>query len=269
MARADHIRVRFCWKGFVPYWHHGIDMGDGTVVHFSSGLPFNTSSVANAHSASDTTTSSDSKPASDSERLATMKIRRTSMQEFHWGNKVEVVPHASPLDSESVLQRADESVGQEAYILSHNNCEHFATWCKVGTARSWQVEGMESLAQSTISATAKSALAIAAKKRLTAVALTMVSKPLATAAAAIKPVFLLADVAEYCSFVTAQKMGCSDENAKNVSRWTGRSTAAAIGLVTGGPAGAAAAVTVHEVTGRISESICGCVKKQIAPQAAS
>jgi hypothetical protein len=263
MARADHIRVRFCWKGFVPYWHHGIDMGDGTVIHFSSGLPFNRSSVANTPSAPD------ARPPSDSERLATMKIRRTSMQEFHWGNKIEVVSHASPLDDESVLQRANESVGQEAYILSHNNCEHFATWCKVGTARSWQVEGMESLAQSTLSATAKSALAIAAKKRLTAVALTMVSKPLATAAAAIKPVFLLADVAEYCSLVTAQKMGCSDENAKNVSRWTGRSTAAAIGLVTGGPAGAAAAVTVHEVTGRISESICGCVKKQIAPQAAS
>ena len=263
MARADHIRVRFCWKGFVPYWHHGIDMGDGTVIHFSSGLPFNSSSVANTLSAPD------ARPPSDSERLARMKIRRTSMQEFHWGNKIEVVLHASPLDDESVLQRANESVGQEAYILSHNNCEHFATWCKVGTARSWQVEGMESLAQSTLSATAKSALAIAAKKRLTAVALTMVSKPLATAAAAIKPVFLLADVAEYCSLVTAQKMGCSDENAKNVSRWTGRSAAAAIGLVTGGPAGAAAAVTVHEVTGRISESICGCVKKQIAPQAAS
>lgn len=263
MARADHIRVRFCWKGFVPYWHHGIDMGDGTVIHFSSGLPFNTSSVANTLSAPDAL------PASDSERLAMMKIRRTNMQEFHWGNKIEVVSHASSLDDESVLRRASESVGQEAYLLSHNNCEHFATWCKVGTARSWQVEGMESLAQSTISATAKSALAIAAKKRLTAVALTMVSKPLATAAAAIKPVFLLADVAEYCSFVTAQKMGCSDENSKSVSRWTGRSTAAAIGLVTGGPAGAAAAVTVHEVTGRISESICDCVKKQIAPQAAS
>jgi hypothetical protein len=263
MARADHIRVRFCWKGLVPYWHHGIDMGDGTVIHFTSGLPLNASATDTS------TTATQAEAATDGERLAEMKIRRTSMQEFHWGNKIEVVKHPSTLDEDVVAQRAIESVGEQAYLLSHNNCEHFATWCKVGTARSWQVEGMETLAQSTISATAKSALAIAAKKRVTSVALMMVSRPVATAAAAIKPIFLLADVAEYCSYVTAQKMGYSDDNAKSVSRWTGRSTAAAIGMVTGGPAGAAAAVTVHEVTGRISESICGCVKKQIAPQVAS
>lgn len=263
MPRADHIRVRFCWKGLVPYWHHGIDMGDGTVIHFTSGLPLNATAMDSTEPATPADT------ATDSERLAAMKIRRTSMQEFHWGNKIETVQHASALAEEVVMERALESIGEQAYFLSHNNCEHFATWCKVGTARSWQVEGMESLAQSTISATAKSALALAAKKRVTSVALMMVSRPVATAAAAIKPIFLLADVAEYCSYVTAQKMGYSDDNAKSVSRWTGRSTAAAIGLVTGGPAGAAAAVTVHEVTGRISESICGCVKKQIAPPAAS
>lgn len=256
MARADHIRVRFCWKGVVPYWHHGIDLGDGTVVHFTSGLPLNA-----APSSESSTT--------DAERLAVMKIRRTSLEEFHWGNKVEIVKHANSLEDDTVIHRALEAVGDQAYFLSHNNCEHFASWCKVGTARSWQVEGMESLAQSTISATAKSALAVAAKKRLTSAALAMVSKPIATASAAIKPIFLLADVAEYCSYVTAQKMGYSDENAKSMSRWTGRSTAAAIGLVTGGPAGAAAAVTVHEVTGRISESICGCIKKKIAPPTAS
>jgi hypothetical protein len=93
----------------------------------------------------------------------------------------------------------------------------------------------------------------------------IISRPVATAAAAIKPVFLLADVAEYCSYTVAQKMGYSDDEAKKVGRWTGRSTAAAIGMATGGPAGAAAAVTVHEVTGRIGESICGCVKQKITP----
>ena len=32
MARGDHIKVRRC-RGL--YSHHGIDMGDGTVIHFS------------------------------------------------------------------------------------------------------------------------------------------------------------------------------------------------------------------------------------------
>lgn len=255
MARADHIRVRFCWKGFIPYWHHGIDMGDGTVVHFTSGLPLNATSRTSE--------------VRDEERLAEMKIRRTPIEEFHWGYKFEVVKHANSLDEDTVIVRATESIGGQAYILSQNNCEHFASWCKVGTARSWQVEGMESLAQSAVSATTKSVLAVAAKKQITSAALTMISRPIATAATAIRPIFLLADVAEYCSYVTAQKMGYSDDHAKNVSRWTGRSTAAAIGMVTGGPAGAAAAVTVHEVTGRIAESICGTVKKQIATPVAS
>lgn len=253
MARADHIRVRFCWKGFVPYWHHGIDLGDGTVVHFTSGLPMNAR------------TAGDLGRSTDRERLEAMEIRRTTLQEFHWGKPVEVVQHATSLDTDTVVSRALESVGQQAYLLSQNNCEHFATWCKIGSARSWQVEGMETLAQSTLSATAKSALAFAVKKRATSAALMIISRPVATAAAAIKPVFLLADVAEYCSYTVAQKMGYSDDEAKKVGRWTGRSTAAAIGMATGGPAGAAAAVTVHEVTGRIGESICGCVKQKITP----
>lgn len=257
MPRADHIRVRFCWKGFIPYWHHGIDMGDGTVIHYTSGIPMNAASAANPIH------------GSDDERLAAMEVRRTPMEEFHWGKKIEIVNHSNVLEASTVVDRALGAVGGKAYLLSHNNCEHFATWCKVGTARSWQVEGMESLALSTVSATAKSALAYAAKRPFASAALAVASKPLATAAVAIKPIFLLADVAEYCSYLAAQHIGYEEEAAKKVSRWTGRSTAAAIGLVSGGPAGAAAAITVHEMTGRISESVCQCVKKQIAPIAAS
>lgn len=251
MAQADHVRVRLFWKNVMPYWHHGIDMGDGTVIHFTSGLPL-----------SDEPSSSTNALISDRERLEAMEIRRTSIQEFSGGKRISVVEHNNALPHDEVLKRAEDAIGERAYLLSQNNCEHFAHWCKTGRARSWQVEGVVGLAHSTTSATAKGVLALAAKRKLTETALKVASAPLAGAAKAIKPIFLLADVAEYASFMVAQRMGCDEAAAKSVGRWTGRTTAATIGMVSGGPAGAAAAVTVHEVTGKIAETLCRSVTSQ-------
>lgn len=251
MAIADHLRVRMYWRGVIPYWHHGIDMGDGTVIHYSSGL-----SLDLAGSTED-----------DRRRLESMEVRRTSLEQFTGGRGHEVVLHNTSLPADEVLTRAESCLGDKAYLLSHNNCEHFAHWCKTGTARSWQVEGIETAAFTAASAAAKGALALAAKREVSTLALKAASTPLANAAKAIKPVFLLADLAEYSAYIAAQKMGYSPETSRSMSRWTGRSTAAAIGMVSGGPAGAAAAVTVHEVTGKIAEKLCECVKLQIKPEA--
>ena len=40
---------------------------------------------------------------------------------------------------EETVQRAYSRLGEEKYSLIHNNCEHFAIWCKTGKAQSSQV----------------------------------------------------------------------------------------------------------------------------------
>ena len=38
------------------------------------------------------------------------------------------------------VKRARSRLGEKAYNLLFNNCEHFAFWCKYGTSKSVQVE---------------------------------------------------------------------------------------------------------------------------------
>lgn len=109
MARGDHIAVPR-WNGC--YTHHGIDMGDGTVVHFS-GEPL---------------------------RLRDACVVREPMDVFCQGAKPRVVPHAKARRSaEEVVEAALAQLGQRGYHLWANNCEHFAAWCKTGKAESRQV----------------------------------------------------------------------------------------------------------------------------------
>lgn len=109
MAKGDHIKVRRC-RGL--YSHHGIDMGDGTVIHFA-GEPFR-----NRHAA----------------------VCRTDMDAFLAGGKPVVVHHrdgAQPV--EDVLAAAMEQLYRADYSLWRNNCEHFATYCRTGRRHSRQV----------------------------------------------------------------------------------------------------------------------------------
>lgn len=43
---------------------------------------------------------------------------------------------------EETIQRARNRLGEHAYDLALNNCEHFALWCKTGVHQSHQVEGL-------------------------------------------------------------------------------------------------------------------------------
>ncbi|RMD85163.1 MAG: hypothetical protein D6815_02490 [Candidatus Dadabacteria bacterium] len=125
MARGDHIRV---WRG--AYYHHGIELADGTVVHYT-GEPGN---KANA------------------------RVRRTSMAAFLKGGKKEVVHYGRALPPAEVEKRALSQLGRRRYSLFWENCEHFATWCKTGKWRSEQVGRAKGVA---ITATAKIAARLA------------------------------------------------------------------------------------------------------------
>ena len=113
MAKGDHIFVR-C-RG---YSHHGIDVGDGRVVHFDAN-PWQTLTAAVTR------------------RIPT--IRLVSMEEFT-GNRQVYVRRYEQADSPDVAaQRALSRVGERGYCVFSNNCEHFAVWCKTGRSHSTQV----------------------------------------------------------------------------------------------------------------------------------
>lgn len=112
MSRGDHIYVS---RGL--YTHHGIDAGDGTVIHFS-GEPRNKRDAA---------------------------IRRSSMEEFLAGGKLRVRRYGRRDDADTTIARAESRLADRRYHLVINNCEHFAVWCCTGKSVSEQVRGVGSV----------------------------------------------------------------------------------------------------------------------------
>jgi hypothetical protein len=90
------------------YQHHGIDCGDGTVIHY---------------------------------RKPSEIIERTSIDTFSWGNKIYKRDYLDGFCfiTMVVVNRAISRLGEQKYNLLFNNCEHFATWCKTGISDSQQI----------------------------------------------------------------------------------------------------------------------------------
>lgn len=108
MARGDQIYVMRPLMGLNSvYEHHGIDCGDGTVIHYRKG----------------------------DEAV----ISRTSYASFAKGNPVFTKRYTASYIPDVVLERAESRLGERQYNLLTNNCEHFANWCKTGRNESQQV----------------------------------------------------------------------------------------------------------------------------------
>lgn len=141
MARGDHIFVRRL-RGL--FTHHGIDCGDGSVIHYT-GETWST-------------------PRS---------VQRTALEVFERGTAIEIrdyrefferlkQPEQLPrrlqiqlrrelsrlsgrdgriaaFEPDAVVARAESRLGQRDFDTAVNNCEHFATWCKTGLEDSEQV----------------------------------------------------------------------------------------------------------------------------------
>lgn len=109
MAKGDQI---YAYREFftIPgvYQHHGIDCGDGTVIHY---------------------------------RKPSEIIQRTSIETFARGNPIYVKQYAQGFCfiPDVVVERAASRLGENNYNLLFNNCEHFANWCKTGFSDSRQV----------------------------------------------------------------------------------------------------------------------------------
>jgi Lecithin retinol acyltransferase/PspA/IM30 family len=110
MAHGDQIyvyREYLNLKGV--YQHHGIDCGDGTVIHY---------------------------------RKPSEVVERTSLEIFSRGNPVYVLQYTDGFCfiPNVVVSRAEGRLGERKYNLLFNNCEHFATWCKTGFSDSSQIK---------------------------------------------------------------------------------------------------------------------------------
>ncbi len=95
------------------YTHHGIYIGAGQVVHYE-GL---------------------------SSSLRRGRVTKVSLVEFAQGHPVRMQDEADVAYSAvEVVARACSRLGEDAYDVLRNNCEHLCSWCLVGAARSPQVE---------------------------------------------------------------------------------------------------------------------------------
>jgi hypothetical protein len=110
MAKGDRIYVyRNLGQLNGLYKHHGIDCGDGTVIHY---------------------------------RKPSEIIERTSLETFSKGNPIYITEYGDGFGyiPDSVVERAESRLGEHKYNLLFNNCEHFASWCKTGVSESQQVK---------------------------------------------------------------------------------------------------------------------------------
>lgn len=110
MARGDQIYVIIEFLNIQGvYEHHGIDCGDGSVIHL---------------------------------RKRTETIERTPFSAFvnDAKSKVYVRHYPTCFIPNVVVRRAESRLGERKYNLLFNNCEHFATWCKTGVSESQQVK---------------------------------------------------------------------------------------------------------------------------------
>ena len=110
MAQGDQIYV---YRNFFQldglYKHHGIDYGDGTVIHY---------------------------------RKPSEIIEQTSMATFSRGNPIYLVEYHEKFRflPDVTVERAESRLGENKYNLLFNNCEHFANWCVTGISHSQQVK---------------------------------------------------------------------------------------------------------------------------------
>lgn len=117
MARADHIFVNR-----LGYTHHGIDLGDGSVIHYTGELGQKTDAV----------------------------VRQTPIEEFAKNSPIQVRHYGTCDPPDIVIERAIGRLGEKQYHIVFCNCEHFATWCKTGSGRSEQVENASTAARGTV-----------------------------------------------------------------------------------------------------------------------
>jgi HRAS-like suppressor 3 len=105
------------WAFRFPHFHCGIYEDDNSVIHFASA-------------------------ENTSKSKETAIICKTSLEKFADGFPVFVIefPNEKCFPPDEVITRAYSRFNETGYSLPLNNCDHFATWCKIGEHHSIQVD---------------------------------------------------------------------------------------------------------------------------------
>lgn len=233
MAKGDHIYM-VTRLGPVPLEHHGIDIGDGSVIHLA---PKSGSRIALR------------------DNSGQFSVRKDTLVEFARGKPIRQVEYAFRLAIEQTIELAEGYVGRTGYHILDNNCEHFATYCATGKCGSRQIEFGESTVASFASASTKVFWLLSSK--------TVAHVATAATRGSLKPhpLSLAADGVEIAVMAGGCKAGLSADQSRRMASLGGSLTAAGVGCVLGGPAGAAAALALHCSSKYAAERVCQSVRK--------
>jgi len=226
MAKGDHLIVPMG-----PITHHGIDLGDGTVVHWSSGIP----GEKNFFDSDDLAA-----------RQANSTIRQMLLADFGDFERVTVREYDSGFDPDVVVARALSRVGETGYCVHRNNCEHFATWCKIDVHESAQVRTWERR----VYAVASKSLAKVATRFFAKIGAKFATKAVTRAAT---PLLFVSDAAQLAVELGTSRLGATPKNAEIAGRATGCASSVGIGALVGGPIGAAVGLGIWALGEAVGE----------------
>jgi hypothetical protein len=219
MARGDRLEVEHRIIGStVTYLHHGVDLGDGTVVH--------------------------ARPHDFRNPFGGGRVVRTSLPEFAEGRGVRVrnEPPAR-FTPDEIADRALAHVGRDGYDLVIDNCEHFATWCATGSRTSHQVDIVMGRVAAGVS---RAAAAVSARAAVGTAERVAVRTALgATVRVGLKTMLPAAIVGEAAALVaewTAHQRGASPQESRKAGEAAGLTATSLAFAVAGAPAGPAGAV---------------------------
>ncbi|MFN9367266.1 MAG: lecithin retinol acyltransferase family protein [Planctomycetia bacterium] len=220
MARGDRLAVdRTLLGSTVTYLHHGIDLGDGTVVH--------------------------ARPDDFRNPFAGGRIVRTTLEAFALGRPVRtVVDPPARFGADAIVDRAVAAVGREGYSPVVDNCEHFATWCATGRRASRQVD----LVMTRVSAMiGRAAAAFSARGAVGVAERIVVRTALGTAVRlgprSLVPAAIVAEGAALAAEWRAHQAGLTDEASRRSGARAGLATSGAAFALAGVPGGAVGMLT--------------------------
>jgi hypothetical protein len=220
MPRGDRLEVEHrIADSTVTYLHHGIDIGDGTVVH--------------------------ARPHDFRNPLGGGNVVRTSRAEFAAGRPVRVCtePHAA-YSPDAIATRALAHVGRDGYHLVVDNCEHFATWCATGRRASRQVEiviGRVAAGVSRAAAVMSARMAAGAAERFAV--RTAIGTTVRLGLETLVPAAIVGEAAALAAEWTAHQRGAGAERSTRAGEAAGLAASSLACAVAGMPAGPAGIVS--------------------------
>ncbi|KAM3937240.1 lecithin retinol acyltransferase-like [Leptodactylus fuscus] len=120
--------------------HFGIYLGNNRVAHL---IPDILSALTSQKTSAKKVVTNKRLIAGVLAKIASVRV--DSVQDFAYGaiilvNEMDRHMKSNPLSNEEAAQRAEKLVGSTSYSLLWDNCEHFVTFCRYGTAVSLQTE---------------------------------------------------------------------------------------------------------------------------------